>query len=102
MPSTETNRNSCWSKKTDSDSDESMHTLEAPIPSKKSVKVVKFNESNPKGIFEGLQEVDSFNEDKMVLEGINPPVKQPGVTWYVRKHYVKEVLDVDTNDDETL
>ena len=36
----------------------------------------------------------------MILEGIDPPVKQPGVTWYVKKHYKKEVVDVDTKDEE--
>ena len=54
----------------------------------------------PRGIFEGLQEVDSFNEVKMILEGIDPLVKQPGVTWYVKKHYRKKVIDVDNKDEE--
>ena len=38
----------------------------------------------------------------MILEGIDPPIIQPGVTWYVRKHYTKEVADGDTNDELTL
>ena len=82
----------------DSDSDESMHNLEAPIPRKKSARVPKDLLSDPKGIFDGLQEVDSFNEDEMRLEGYILPIKQPGVTWYVRKHYMKYV---DTDEDES-
>ena len=58
-----------------------MHNLEAPFPRKGNARIVKFNPSDPKWIFDGLQEVDSFNEDEMILEGIDPPVKQPGVTW---------------------
>ena len=77
-----------------------MHNLEAPIPRNESAKVVKFNVYDPKGSFDGLQEVYSFNEDEMMfLEGIEPPAKHPGVTWFFRKHYMKEVVDVDTKDD---
>ena len=77
-----------------------MHNLEAPIPCKKTATVVKVNSSNPKGIFEELQEVDSFNEDEMILEGIDPPVKQPGVTWYVKKHYINQSVNVDIEENE--
>ena len=84
----------------ESDSDKSMHNLEAPIPRINSAKVVKFNPYCPKGIFDGLQEVDSFNEDEMMLEGTEPPAQHRGVTRYVRKHYMKEVVDVDTKDDK--
>ena len=34
----------------------------------------------------------------MRLEGYILPIKQPGVTWYVRKHYMKYV---DTDEDES-
>ena len=36
-----------------SDSDESVHTLEVPIPCKQSAKSVKFNAFDPKGIIDG-------------------------------------------------
>ena len=49
---------------------------------------------------QGDLEVDSFNEDEMILEGYEPPTRQPGVTWYVRKHKMKEIVDVDNQEDE--
>jgi hypothetical protein len=84
----------------ESDTDESMHNLEAPIPRKKAKKTSKFNAFDPHNIFDGIQEVNSFNEDEMATEGVLPPERHPGVTWYVRKHYMKEVVDVDSSSDE--
>jgi hypothetical protein len=36
----------------------------------------------------------------MATKVVLPPERHPGVTWYVMKHYMKEVVGVDSSSDE--